>query len=84
VIFQLVDWADIQQHLTMKEQLVTCHTGPRNWKDFLERPRHRKIYTRFGTLNVIGFSRTGSLKKEASELENCNLELVAVQDVRWQ
>jgi hypothetical protein len=38
------------QLLTVKYQLpMKCHTETRNWTDFLERPRHRKMDMRFGT-----------------------------------
>jgi hypothetical protein len=36
---------------------------------------------RFGTWNVRGLYRLGSLKTVASELAKCNLDLVAVRGV---
>jgi len=38
---------------------------------------------RYGTRNVWSRFRAGSLKTVASELAKYNLDLVAVQEVRW-
>jgi exonuclease III len=38
---------------------------------------------RFGTWNVGSLYRVGSLKTVRSELAKCNLDLAAVQEVRW-
>jgi exonuclease III len=38
---------------------------------------------RFGTWTVRSLYRAGSLKTVASELAKYNLDLVAVQEVRW-
>jgi exonuclease III len=38
---------------------------------------------RFGTWNVTSLYRASSLETVASELAKCNLDLVAVQEVRW-
>jgi len=38
---------------------------------------------RFGTWNVGSFSRASSLKTVPSASAKYNLDLVAVQDVRW-
>jgi exonuclease III len=38
---------------------------------------------RFGTWNVGSLYRSGSLKTVARELGKCNLDLVGVQEVRW-
>jgi exonuclease III len=38
---------------------------------------------RFGTWNVISFYRSGSLKTVAKELGKYTLDLVGVQEVRW-
>jgi hypothetical protein len=38
---------------------------------------------RFGIWNVRSIYTTGSLKTVTSELTKCNLDLVAVQEVRW-
>jgi exonuclease III len=38
---------------------------------------------RFGTWNVRSLYRSGSLKTVAMELGKCKLDLVGVQEVRW-
>jgi hypothetical protein len=39
---------------------------------------------RFGTWNVRSFYRAGSLKTVSRELARCKLDLVGVQEVRWE
>jgi hypothetical protein len=39
---------------------------------------------RFGTWNVRRLYRAGSLKTVARELGKCKLDLVGVQEVRWE
>jgi hypothetical protein len=56
----------------------------RTWTDYLARPKHRKRDMRSGTRNVRGLYRTGSLKTVARELGNYKLDLVGVQEVRWE
>jgi exonuclease III len=38
---------------------------------------------RFGTWNVRSMYRAGSLKAVAEEISKCKLDLVGVQEVRW-
>jgi len=38
---------------------------------------------RFGTWNVRGLCRVASLKIVATELTKCKLDLLSVQEVRW-
>jgi exonuclease III len=45
---------------------------------------HRKIDMRFGTWNVRSLYRIGSLKTVARELGKYKLDLVSVQEVRWE
>jgi exonuclease III len=49
----------------------------------LAQPKHRKIDTRFGTWNVRSLYTSGSLKAVARELRKYKLDLVGVQEVRW-
>jgi hypothetical protein len=42
------------------------------------------MYMRFGTWNVTSFYRAGSLAKESKELPKYTLELMGVQEVRWE
>jgi exonuclease III len=39
---------------------------------------------RFGTWNVTSLYRIGSLKTVVRELGKCKLDLVGVQEVRWE
>jgi hypothetical protein len=39
---------------------------------------------RCGTWNVRGLYRVGAIKSVVGELENCKLDLVGVQEVRWE
>jgi exonuclease III len=39
---------------------------------------------RFGTWNVRSLCRVGAIKSVVGELEKCRLDLVGVQEVRWE
>jgi hypothetical protein len=39
---------------------------------------------RFGTLNVTSLCRVGAIKSVVGELEKYKLDLVGVQEVRWE
>jgi exonuclease III len=39
---------------------------------------------RFGTWNVRSLCRVGAMKSVVGELEKCKLDLVGVQEVRWE
>jgi hypothetical protein len=47
-------------------------------------PKNRKMNMRFGTLNVRSLYRIDSLKTVVRELGKCKLDLVGVQEVRWE
>jgi exonuclease III len=49
-----------------------------------KRPKHRKVVMRFGTWNVRSLYRIGSLKTVVRELVRHKLDLVGVQEVRWE
>jgi hypothetical protein len=49
----------------------------------LARPKQRKRDKRFGTWNVRNLYMTGSLTAAARELARYKLDLVGVQEVRW-
>ena len=57
---------------------------PRAWTDRLVRPKQRKRDMRSGKLNVLSHCRSGSLTTVARELARCKLELVGIQEVRWE
>jgi exonuclease III len=52
-------------------------------KDYLAQPKHRKMDMRFGTWNVRSLYMSGSLKTVAREIGKYKLNLVGVQEVRW-
>jgi hypothetical protein len=56
---------------------------PRNWTDSLNKPERKKIDMRFGTWNVRSMYRAGSLRADAEEISKCKLDLMGVQEVRW-
>jgi hypothetical protein len=59
--------------------------GPRTWTGFLDkRPRRRNLDMRFGTWNVTGLYRIGLLVLVSQELSKYKLNLVGVQEVRWE
>jgi hypothetical protein len=60
----------------------TYHTAPDH--SLVKLHKHRKIYMRFGTWNVRSLYRIGSLKTAAGELGKYTLDLVCVQEVRWE
>jgi len=51
--------------------------------DPLVQPKQWRRNTRFGTRNVRSQYRSGSLTTEARELARYKLDLVGVQEVRW-
>jgi hypothetical protein len=60
------------------------HTGPQNSIDNLERPLQRKMDIRFGTWNFRSLYRAGALGLVTSEIDKCRMDLVEVQEVRWE
>jgi hypothetical protein len=69
----------------VKNKLVTkCHKGPQTLKYSLDkRPKLRKMDMRFGTWNVRSMYRAGSLVTVAKKLSKYELDIVGVQEVRW-
>ena len=69
----------------LKTYQVTKHkqVKPRTWTDTLERRKQRKRDMRCGTWNVRSLYRVGSLTAAARELARYKLDLVGVQEVRW-
>ena len=56
---------------------------PRTWTDPLVQPKQWKGDVRLGTWNVGSLYRAGSLIAAARELARYGLDLVGVQEVRW-
>jgi hypothetical protein len=59
------------------------HKKLRNRTDPLVRPKQWKRDIRFGTWNVRSLYRSGSLMTVVGELARYKLDLVGVQEVRW-
>ena len=67
-----------------KNHVTNCSQGkPRTWTDTLVQTKQRKRDMRFGTWNVRNLYRAGSLTAAARELARYKLDLVDVQEVRW-
>jgi exonuclease III len=56
---------------------------PRGWTDPLVHPKQWKSDMRFDTWNVRSLYWSGSLTTAAGELARYKLDLVGVQEVRW-
>jgi hypothetical protein len=86
VVFQLGCWAWGQQLLAVKKNKLDTkhHKKPQTWTDsFDKRPKSKKMDLRFGTWNVRSMYRAGSLRTLAEEVSKYKLDLVGVQEVRW-
>jgi hypothetical protein len=58
---------------------------PRIWTDSLDkRPKRRNMDMRFGTRNIRSLYRAGSLMTVSRELSRYRLDLVGVQEIRWE
>jgi hypothetical protein len=71
---------------TLHHKLVSKNlTEPQTWTDSLDkRPKLRNMDMRFGTWNVRSLYRVGSLMTVSRELPRYKLDLVGVQEVRWE
>jgi hypothetical protein len=49
-----------------------------------KQPKQRNMDTRFGTWNIRSQYRTGSLMTVSRELSRYRLDLVGVQEVKWE
>ena len=56
---------------------------PKTWIDTLVQPKQRKRDTRFGIWFVKSLYRAGSFTAAARELARDKLDIVGVQEVRW-
>jgi hypothetical protein len=74
------------QHLTVKKKPVTNNLHkPRTWTDSLDKqPKLWNTDMRFGTWNVRSLCRAESMKNVSRELATHKLDLVGVQEVRWE
>jgi len=55
----------------------------RTWTDTLVRNKQRNMNMRFGTWNVWSLYRAGSPSAAARKLARYKLDLVGVQEIRW-
>jgi hypothetical protein len=71
--------------LTVKNKLVTKdHKKPRTWTDYLDkRPKRKKMDMTFGTWNVRSMYRASSFRALKEDISEYKLDLVGVQEVRW-
>jgi hypothetical protein len=85
VVLQLEAWAWGYLPLTVKNYLVMkCHRGPLTCVDSSDkRPHEGKMDMRFDIWNIRRLYRTGSLKTVVKEVSTYELDLVGVQEVRW-
>jgi exonuclease III len=63
---------------------MKCFKAPQTWTDSLARPKQWKKDIRFGTWNVRNLYRVGAIKSVVGELEKYKLDLVGVQEIRWE
>ena len=67
-----------------KYPVTNClQVKPWTWTDTLARHKQQKRDMRFGTWNVRSLYQVGLLTAAARELERYKLDLVGVQEVRW-
>jgi hypothetical protein len=60
------------------------HKKPQTWTDYLDNGfKRKKMDLRFGTWNVRSIYRAGSLRTMADVVSKYKLDLVGVQEVRW-
>jgi hypothetical protein len=71
---------------TVKNKFATKRTRePRTWTDSLDkRPKRRNMDMRFGLWNVRSLYRAGTLMTVPRELSKYKLDLVRMQDIRWE
>jgi hypothetical protein len=67
-----------------KKFLLLRNVSKRLEPDSLARPKQWKKDMRFGTWNIRSLCRVGTIKSVVGELEKYKLDLVGVQEVRWE
>jgi exonuclease III len=63
---------------------MKCFKAPWTWTDSLAQPKQWKKDIRFGTWNVRSLYRVGAIKSAVRKLKKYKLDLVGVQEVRWE
>jgi hypothetical protein len=79
-----LDIESTNPHLKNISTVTKCFKVPRTWTDSLVRTMHWKNDMRFDTWNVRSLYRVGAMKSVVGELEKYKLDLVGVQEVRWE
>jgi hypothetical protein len=76
----------VNNPFAVKNKLLTkTSKEPRTLTNFLDkRPKLWNVDMRLGTWNVRSLYRAGSLKTVSRELARYKLDLVGVQEVRWE
>jgi exonuclease III len=64
--------------------ITKCFKAPRTWTDSLARTKQWKKDMRFGTWKVSSLCMVGTISSVVVELEKYKLDLVGVQEVRWE
>jgi hypothetical protein len=64
--------------------VTNCFKVPWTWTDSLVRPKHWKKDMRFVICNVRSLHRVGAIKSIVGKLGKYKLDLVGVQEVRWE
>jgi hypothetical protein len=69
----------------LKNELFTKdHKTLQTWVDSLDkRPKRKKMDMRFGTWNAKSRYRAGSLRAVVEEISKYKVDLVGLQEVRW-
>jgi hypothetical protein len=57
---------------------------PQTWTDSLAQPKQWEKNVRFGTWNLRSLCRVGAIRSVVGELEKYKLDLVRVQEFRWE
>jgi hypothetical protein len=86
VVLQLGGWAWGSQTFTIKIKFVTkTAVEPQTRADSLDkRPKLWNMDVRFGLWNIRSLYRAGSLMTVSRELARYKLDLVGVQEIRWE
>jgi hypothetical protein len=71
-------------HHSKKQRVPKYSIVSLTWMDSLVEHKHQKMDVRFGTWNIRSLYRPGALKVVARELEKFKLDLVDIQEVRWE
>jgi exonuclease III len=63
---------------------MKCFKAPQTWTDSLAQLKEWEKDVRFGTWNVRSPCKVGAIKSVVGKLEKYKLDVVGVQEVRWE